>query len=52
MCHNLASSSFLGYCNKDHMERGLKLEQEERERSAKQSKEKPHGAVVQDSKAD
>lgn len=23
-CHNLASSTFLGYCNEQHMNRGLK----------------------------
>jgi len=29
MCHNLASSSYQGYCNKNHMERGLKDERDE-----------------------
>lgn len=38
MCHNLGSSSFLGYCNVYHMEKGLEEERKEaqREREEKQ----------------
>jgi hypothetical protein len=32
MCHNLGSSSFLGYCNVYHMERGLEEERKEAQR--------------------
>jgi hypothetical protein len=37
MCHNLGSSTFLGYCNVYHMERGL---EEERKEAQKQREEK------------
>ena len=38
MCHNLGSSTFLGYCNQYHMEKGLELEKKEAEQ--KQIEEK------------
>jgi hypothetical protein len=27
-CHNLASSTYLGYCNQEHMDRGIKEDPE------------------------
>lgn len=35
MCHNLGSSTYLGYCNAFHMEKGLELEKKEAEEEAK-----------------
>lgn len=32
MCHNLASSTWSGYCNEEHYKRGKKEEEKERER--------------------
>ncbi len=38
MCHNLGSSTFLGYCNVYHMERGLELERKEAQEKREQAK--------------
>ena len=35
MCHNLGSSTYLGYCNAFHMKKGLELEKKEAEEEAK-----------------
>lgn len=55
MCHNLASSSYLGYCNQQHMERGLDLERKEailaqKERKAVQPPPKEEQSSTPESK--
>ncbi len=38
-CHNLGSSSFGGYCNAYHMERGFELERKEAQKKREEKKE-------------
>ncbi len=52
MCHNLGSSTFLGYCNAYHMERGLEEERKEAQRKREEAaKEAEAKAKVKETKA-